>query len=99
MAGGDFTVRANDSQRDEIGQLGGALNYLSNRLSSTIGALVVERNRLERILNGLSEGIVAVDKSGEITHANPRCSSFSGRIPDRFRTGWNSFGRLPLGRF
>ncbi len=71
MAGGDFTVRANDSQRDEIGQLGGALNYLSNRLSSTIGALVVERNRLERILNGLSEGIVAVDKSGEITHANP----------------------------
>ena len=71
MAGGDFTVRASESKRDEIGQLGGALNYLSSRLSSTIGALVVERNRLERILNGLSEGIIAVDKDGNVTHANP----------------------------
>lgn len=87
MAGGDFTVRANDSQRDEIGQLGGALNYLSNRLSSTIGALVVERNRLERILNGLSEGIVAVDKDGGITHANPAVFQLFGAdpraVPDR----------------
>ncbi|MGI6151499.1 MAG: ATP-binding protein [Christensenellales bacterium] len=81
MAGGDFTVRANDSQRDEIGQLGGALNYLSSRLSSTIGALVVERNRLERILNGLSEGIVAVGKDGEITHANPAVFRLFGADP------------------
>jgi len=87
MAGGDFTVRANDAQRDEIGQLGGALNYLSSRLSSTIRALVVERNRLERILNGLSEGIVAVDSNGNITHANPAMFQLFGAdpqaVPDR----------------
>lgn len=71
MAGGDFSVRANASQTGEIGQLGHSLNYLSERLSQTISALVVERKRMEQIINGLSEGIIAIDRQGRITHINP----------------------------
>lgn len=71
MAAGDFSVRADESVRGEIGELGGALNHLSGALGRTISELMVERNRLRRILNGLSEGIVAVDAQGMITHVNP----------------------------
>ncbi len=71
MAGGDFSVRADTEMRGEIGELGGALNYLSGELGRTISELMVERTRLRRILNGLSEGIVALDAQGALTHVNP----------------------------
>lgn len=71
MARGDFTARANTNIRGEIGELGGTLNYLSERLSFTIQELRLEKNRLASIVDGLGEGIVAVDAQGEITHINP----------------------------
>lgn len=71
MAGGDFAARADETNRGEIGELGGALNYLSGKLGVTIAELTVERNRLRSTLDGLSEGIVAIDADGDITHANP----------------------------
>ena len=33
--------------------------------------LIIERNRLKQMLNGLSEGIVAVNAKGRVTHRNP----------------------------
>ena len=71
MAGGDLTVRAEEHTHDEIGELGGALNYLSRELGQTISSLEVERNRLQSLINGLSEGIIAVDAQGQTTLINP----------------------------
>lgn len=71
MAGGDLTVRAQEHTKDEIGELGGALNYLSRELGQTISSLEVERNRLQRLINGLSEGIIAVNAQGDTTLINP----------------------------
>ncbi|MEG0144898.1 MAG: ATP-binding protein [Clostridia bacterium] len=71
MAGGNFEARADSSQRGEIGQLGRSLNYLSQELCKSISALTLERNRLQQTLDGLREGIVAVDQSLNITHRNP----------------------------
>lgn len=79
MAAGDFSVRARTNLNNEIGELGNSLNYLADRLSNTINALKVERNRLERILNGLSEGIAAIDRYGELSLANPALLSAFGR--------------------
>jgi len=71
MAGGDLTVRADDHRADEFGELGGALNFLSSELGSTISSLELERNRLKSLINGISEGIIALDKQGETTLINP----------------------------
>lgn len=71
MAGGDLSIRADDSTKDEFGELGGALNTLSNELGRTITSLEVERNRLKRLINGLSEGIIAVDAQGNTQLVNP----------------------------
>ena len=71
MAGGDLTVRAEDGSNDEYGELGRALNHLSSELGSTISSLQMERNRLQSLINGLSEGIIAVDAKGATTLINP----------------------------
>lgn len=71
MAEGDYSVRADDERSGELGQLASAFNYLATRLSETISWLEIERNRLRRTLDGLNEGIVAVDAKGSITHTNP----------------------------
>ncbi len=78
MAGGDLSVRADDQRRDEFGELGGALNFLSSELGSTISSLELERNRLQSLINGMSEGVIALDQQGETTVINPAVCSLLG---------------------
>ena len=82
MAGGDFSLRAEITQRGEVAQLATALNYLSEELSRNISTLTLERNRLKQAINGLSEGVVAVDRMIRITHYNPAVQRiFAGPKP------------------
>ena len=67
----DFEAHADEKLPGELGELGTALNNVSNQLSRNMYMLIVERNRLKHMLNGLSEGIVAIDNEGRITHRNP----------------------------
>lgn len=95
MAGGDFCARANESYPGEIGQLSGALNHLSGALSVTIGDLVLARNRLSAILEGIGDGVIAFDADlRTVTYSNPAAErlmadcggAFSGQtIAERFR--------------
>ena len=71
VAGGDFDAQADVSAPGELGELGQALNNLSHQLSRHMYMLIVERNRLKHMLDGLSEGIVAIDADGQVTHINP----------------------------
>ena len=71
VADGDFDAHADESAPDELGELGKALNNLSHQLSRHMYMLIVERNRLKHMLDGLSEGIIAIDASGQVTHINP----------------------------
>ncbi len=76
MASGDFTIQANEYLNGEVGELAHSLNYLAFELSRTISELVLERNRLMRLVDGLSEGMAAVDSEGFLTHANPALMRF-----------------------
>ena len=70
IAQGHYGEVAHLSEEDEIGQLGHTLNDLSRRLGQTIFDLQNEKAKLEQILSGIGEGIVAVDQSGSILHHN-----------------------------
>lgn len=61
---GNMSVRADETHKGEIGELGASFNTLADRLSQSIGELTIERNRLEDIFNVISEGIVVVDVKG-----------------------------------
>lgn len=90
MVGGDFSVRADESVGGEIGMLATQLNVLSEQLSVTISALTVERNRLRQTLNGLAEGIMAVDMHLQITHTNPALYQLLS-----LEQGFNEWDSLP----
>lgn len=59
---GNMNVRADETHKGEIGELGASFNVLADRLSQSINDLTVERNRLEDIFNVISEGIIVVDQ-------------------------------------
>lgn len=78
MSHGDFSVRAYEGGKDEVSQLGRSLNILSFALSKTISELTFERNRLRAVLDGLREGIVAINAQEELTHCNPSAVKLLG---------------------
>lgn len=102
MADGRFDLNVNEDASGEIGQLATSFNRLSRTLKKTFRALTFERNRLVQILNGMTEGIAAIDKDGNITHINPALEKLfkkqSGQSDPRMRVighkeVWEAFGR------
>lgn len=59
---GNFSIRADESHKGEIGELGQSFNFLADRLSKSINDLTVERNQLQDIFDVISDGIVVVNK-------------------------------------
>ncbi len=89
MASGSFAERADTTQGGEIGELARSLNFLARELSGTISDLTLERNRLRDVIDGLSEGVAAIDRNGEVTHWNSALAHlFSGSraLPDGTQT-------------
>ncbi len=70
MAKGDFSVRAEEKGSVELVSLAKSFNLLSDELSRTIGRLVYEKNKLKAVINGIKEGIIAVERNGNISYWN-----------------------------
>ncbi len=60
-AAGDFTVRANENYKGEVGEIAKSFNYLADQLSKSISDLTIERNRLKEVFDVITDGIVVVD--------------------------------------
>ncbi|MBP7402527.1 MAG: PAS domain-containing protein [Clostridia bacterium] len=71
LSNGNFEIRANRRYRGEFSELATAFNNLADNLSDSIAALSLERTRLRQVIDGITEGIVAVDSQGRVTHVNP----------------------------
>ncbi|HET8933728.1 MAG TPA: ATP-binding protein [Polyangiales bacterium] len=63
---------------DELGQLARSLNRLADERSETIDALVQERDRLNTILHGVSEGLLAIDSENRVDLANDAAKNLLG---------------------
>ena len=70
MENGVYAERIPQLPSDEIGELGHALNSMSGRLLDVIRNLRKERDKLELIISGMSEGLIAIDNQWNIIHAN-----------------------------
>ncbi len=82
MAKGNFSIRADIRGNDEVAQLGASINYLSETLSKTISDLVFEHNRLRTTLNGLGEGVIALNTQAEVVLYNPAAVRLLGGSND-----------------
>ncbi len=71
LANGNFSVRMKHISTEELDRLGQTLNYLAERVQTTIRDLSHDRSELSAILNNLVEAVVAVDAGGRILFINP----------------------------
>jgi len=72
MSAGEYTARAPVRSSDEIGALGRALNVMAARLRAKIRDLEQEQAKATAILDGMVEGVVAVDGHDAILLMNER---------------------------
>lgn len=70
MAQGDFSQEVSVKSDDEIGRLAEMFNLLRQQLNLTLSEISNEKSKLETILKYMADGLIAVDLSGHIIHAN-----------------------------
>jgi two-component system sensor histidine kinase VicK len=71
IAGGDLTATVPATVEDEIGQLAATFNVMAVRLRGAFAQVEYERDRVEVLLNDLSEGVIGLSEEGVVTIANP----------------------------
>ena len=71
MSLGDFDQFVEVKSTDEIGQLASMFNHLTLKLKDTIQDMDLERSKLDTIFSYMAEGVVAIDKNGNLIHGNP----------------------------
>lgn len=75
MVDGDFEAKVDIVSDDEIGRLGKTFNHLSDSLKETIELLSKEKNQLSQILDGIRDGVITIDRNGELILCN--CSTIN----------------------
>ncbi|MEN3004187.1 ATP-binding protein [Dehalobacterium formicoaceticum] len=72
LAEGDYSQRVPVKSVDEVGILGASLNFLSEQLKKNITELSYEKEQIENILKGMSDGVITFDTTGKIVLFNPQ---------------------------
>jgi len=98
MSEGNFLVRAPSRSTDEIGTLGRSLNVLAARLREKVQDLEQERAKVTAILDGMVEGVVAVDGHEHVLvgEGDRGPSVQLGDEPVEARPGLSATTSLPL---
>lgn len=101
LSKGNYDARVDESYRGELGILARTMNNMSAALAKTVRQLESEKRQLGYILSSFSDGVAAIDKSGELTHYNPALMKMFGAVSVRTpmdlvpdRTIWDAFGAV-----
>lgn len=70
LAKGNFNQSIEVKSKDEIGELGMMFNFLTKELRESIEKMDLERSKLDTIFNYMAEGVIAIDRSNRLIHAN-----------------------------
>lgn len=70
LAKGNFNQSVEIKSNDEIGELGLMFNFLTKELRETIEKMDLEKSKLNTIFNYMAEGVIAIDRSNKLIHAN-----------------------------
>jgi two-component system sensor histidine kinase VicK len=78
IAAGDFEQLQEVNSDDEIGKLTVSFNYMATSLKNTLAEISSEKNKIETILNYMTDGVIAFNLKGEIIHTNPASRNMLG---------------------
>ncbi|WP_017728107.1 ATP-binding protein [Halalkalibacterium ligniniphilum] len=76
VAQGKFQTKIPILTHDEIGQLAIAFNRMRRELNRSITALNQEKEQLSRILSSMADGVITLDRKGQIVVTNPPAERF-----------------------
>lgn len=91
LAAGDFEQPLQVKSYDEIGALTSSFNYMASELKNTLGEISREKNKIETILNYMTDGVIAFNRNGEVIHINPAAKKML-EIDD-FNKSFNEFSQ------
>ncbi|GGE53696.1 PAS domain-containing sensor histidine kinase [Pullulanibacillus camelliae] len=69
---GDFSLRVDHNDDDEIGQLANSFNNMTERLQEANASTEAERRKLRSVLTYMTDGVIATDRNGDIILVNDR---------------------------
>jgi two-component system, OmpR family, sensor histidine kinase VicK len=75
---GDFGVHLYDRFPDEVGSLAWSIERMRGQLEEAFRALEQDRDRLERLLERLNEGVLLIDRDLRVEYANGRARDLLG---------------------
>ncbi|ATW23868.1 two-component system histidine kinase PnpS [Candidatus Formimonas warabiya] len=78
ITAGDLDARVYSSSRDELGELGSTINYMTQTLKEHIDEISQEKSRLENILHTMVSGVVVLDNHGLVRIVNPAAEEMFG---------------------
>ena len=70
VAQGDFSKKLSIRTGDEIGDLAGSFNYMSDQVRQRIENVTAIKSRLEAVFLSMSEGVIVLDPAGRIIFMN-----------------------------
>lgn len=76
VAEGKFKTKVPILTHDEIGQLAIAFNRMGRELNNNIHALNQEKEQLSRILVSMADGVITLNKKGDVVLTNPPADRF-----------------------
>lgn len=79
LADGDSNAISHSDGTDEISELSNALLYLTELSKEHSEKTTAEKIKLEKILQSMSDGILAFDMKGRLTHINPEAKRLLNR--------------------
>lgn len=78
IAQGDYSGKVEIHGKDELSQLAVTFNQLSERLEETQDSMESERNRLNSVLEHMTDGVIATDRRGKVIMINEMALTLLG---------------------
>ena len=103
IAKGDFEHIGQTSSDDEIGKLTNTFSYMSGTLKTTLEEIESERDKVETVIQCMTDGVMAFNQEGKVIHINPAAKAML-EIDDASQINFNKFfadlgADVTLGRF
>ncbi|MCF8565677.1 cell wall metabolism sensor histidine kinase WalK [Alicyclobacillus tolerans] len=95
MAAGDFSRRVAVHSDDEFGELGVAINDLTDKLEDAIAANLRERERLQAVIKYMGDGVIAYDAGFRPTFSNDAAIRLLPKGPEDLPGSARLLGLIP----
>ncbi|PGL71986.1 ATP-binding protein [Bacillus sp. AFS055030] len=84
MTSGNFNVKVPIHSSDEIGELAYSFNKMSKQLNFNMNALKQEKEKVSNIITSMVDGVISIDKEGQIVTSNPPAERFLKMLNDDY---------------